>query len=292
MSKTFEETLTEQVSKRSIVLNTVLFVFKLYAGIISRSSALVSDAVHTASDVFSTFIVMAEVKEASKAADKRHRYGHERFEPICAILLALSLGIVGFFIGKAGFESIFSESYKTLSAPGIIALIAAIMSIFVKEAMFLYTKKASEKIHSEALLADSYHHHSDALSSIGSLIGVAGARLGVPILDPLASLAICVFIMKVAITIFIDSSKMLIDESCDDETEERIKSAVLSVEGVGSLDMLKTRRFGSKIYVDIEIGADKRLHLDEAHSIAENVHHTVENLTPEIKHCMVHVNPL
>ncbi|MBQ2678944.1 MAG: cation transporter [Firmicutes bacterium] len=292
MEKSFDEATAMSVSRKSIILNTILFVFKLYAGIFSHSGALISDAVHTASDVFSTFIVMAGVKQAAKAADKEHSYGHERFEPMAAILLSISLAVVGVLIGKSGIMKIIDGSYRTGFTPGIVALIAAIVSIAVKEIMFIYTKKAAEEIHSEALLADSYHHHSDALSSIGSLVGVVGARLGAPVLDPIASLVICVFIIKVAVEIFIDSSKELIDESCDEETEGKIRDAVLSVDGVRSIDLLKTRKFGTKIYVDIEIGADGNLTLNEAHSIAENVHNSVEKSSSDIKHCMVHVNPV
>lgn len=280
------------ISKKSILVNIFLFIFKLYAGIVSHSSALISDAVHTSSDIFSTFIVMIGVHQASKKADEKHRYGHERLECVFAILLSVTLAAAGVMIGKTGAEKIISASYNIEYSPKFIAVIAALISIVLKEILFIYTKKTALKINSGALLADAYHHHSDGLSSIGSLFGVLGARFGLPILDPIASLIICVFILKTAADIFIDSVKKLIDEACDPETEEKIKEAILSVEGVLSIDLLNTRRFGSKIYADIEIGADKDLSLLSAHKIAEKVHLKVETDFPEIKHCMVHVNPV
>ena len=292
MEKSFEEKLAMSVSKKSIIVNLILFIFKLYSGIVSHSSALISDSIHTASDVFSTFIVMAGIKASSKEADKKHRYGHERIECIAAILLAVSLAIAGFMIGKEGIFKIIQRDYANNSFPKLLPIIAAGTSILLKELMFIFTKKAAAKINSGALLADAYHHHSDGLSSIGSLIGVLGARLGFPILDPIASIVICLFIIKTAIDIFIDSSKKLIDESCDEETENKIKETASLIEGVISIDVLNTRKFGAKIYVDIEIGADKNLSLSDAHKIAEKVHFAVENAFPAIKHCMVHVNPL
>ena len=142
-----------------------------------------------------------------------------------------------------------------------------------------------------ALMADAWHHRSDAMSSVGAFVGIFGARMGYPILDPIASVVICLLIGKASIDIFRDAVDKMVDRSCDRQTEESIRRTVLAVEGVKGVDLLQTRLFGSKIYVDLEIAADGTQTLDEAHQIAEHVHHAIEHTFPDVKHCMVHVNP-
>ena len=157
--------------------------------------------------------------------------------------------------------------------------------------MYWYTKITAKKINSNALMADAWHHRSDALSSAGSLIGIAGAKMGFPILDPIASLIICIFIIKVAINILKDSTYRLVDKSVDEETIEKMKSIILDIEGVIDIDLIKTRLFGTKIYVDVEISADKEQTLASSHDIALKVHDEIEKNFKNVKHCMVHVNP-
>ncbi|MCQ2437451.1 MAG: cation diffusion facilitator family transporter, partial [Clostridia bacterium] len=148
-----------------------------------------------------------------------------------------------------------------------------------------------KRINSSALMADAWHHRSDAISSIGALIGIAGAKLGFPILDPIASLVICLFIFKAAIDVFKEAVGKMIDKACDAQTEEAIREAVLSVPEVMAIDNLKTRLFGPRMYVDVEIAVDGNKPLIEAHRIAEKVHDRIEARFPEVKHCMVHENP-
>lgn len=284
--------IANRVSIVSIVWNVALSAFKLFAGIFAHSSAMISDAVHSASDVFSTFAVIAGVNISAKKEDKGHQYGHERIEAVFAIVLSVILFATGVFIGADGIEKIASGSYGTAQMPGLLALIAAIISIVVKEVMYHYTVINAKKINSTALMADAWHHRSDALSSIGSFAGILGARLGYPICDPLASVIICIFILKAAIEIFKDAVDQLIDKACDAETEKRINELVKSVDGVISVDDLKTRLFGSKMYVDVEIGADGELSLYDAHEIARKVHDKIEAEFDGVKHCMVHVNPV
>lgn len=278
-----------RVSRMSIFVNIALSLGKLAAGIIARSGAMISDAVHSASDVLSTLAVMAGIKLASRRADSSHPYGHERVECIFSILLAVILCATGIGIGYSGVTKIIGGG--ELVVPGALALAAAVVSIVVKELMFQYTKKNAKKIHSTALMADAWHHRSDALSSIGSFIGILGARLGFPICDPIASVIICIFIVKAAWDIFMDAVNQLIDKSGSDEECEKIREVALGTSGVVGVDDLKTRLFGSKMYVDIEIGADGTLPLTEAHAIAQNVHDSIEREFSEVKHCMVHVNP-
>ena len=286
-----EKKIAMRVSVVSIIVNIGLSLFKLIAGIFAASGAMISDAIHSASDVFSTFIVIIGVNISAKKADNEHQYGHERLECVASIILAVILAETGLGIGISGLNKIFAGNYDSLEIPGLLALIAAIVSIAVKEWMFWYTRAAAKKINSGALMADAWHHRSDALSSIGAFIGILGARLGFPILDPIASVVICIFIIKAAFDIFKDAIDKMIDKSCDKETVEKIAAVISEQDGVEGIDDLKTRLFGTKIYVDVDISADGNITLTQAHQIAENVHTSIEQAFPTVKHCMVHVNP-
>ncbi len=280
-----------KVSTVSIAVNAMLSVGKLIAGLIGHSAAMISDSVHSLSDVLSTFVVIAGVKIADKKSDAHHPYGHERLECVAAIILSALLFLVGLGIGMAGVGKIAKMDSSAIEVPGMAALAAALISIGVKEAMYWYTRNAAKQINSGALMADAWHHRSDSLSSVGSFVGIMGARLGFPVLDPLASIIICAFILKVSFNIFKDSIDKMVDRACDEKTTAEMKRVVCSVEGVEALDLIQTRLFGSKIYVDIEISADGELPLYKAHSIAQEVHDKMESNFPLVKHCMVHVNP-
>lgn len=287
-----QQKIAMRVSVVSITVNLVLSLFKLLAGILAHSGAMLSDAVHSASDVISTIVVIIGVKLSGKKSDAEHQYGHERLECVSAIILAGLLFATGVGIGMSGIKSILAGSKgQKIMEPGLLALIAAVVSIVTKEWMFWYTRAAAKKISSGALMADAWHHRSDALSSVGSFVGILGARLGCPIMDPIASVVICIFILKAAIDIFKDAIDRMVDHSCDEETEDKMRQAVLEVPGVKGVDVLQTRLFGSKIYVDLEISADGQQSLNDAHAIAERVHHMIENTFQDVKHCMVHVNP-
>ena len=280
-----------KVSFVTIIGNILLSVMKLIAGFIAHSNAMISDAIHSASDVFSTFVVIIGIKLASKKADKEHPYGHERLECVAAIVLSMVLFITGFGIGAAALKNITSGDYNNIVVPGILALVAAIVSIVSKEAMYWYTRYNAKRIDSSALMADAWHHRSYAFSSIGALIGIAGARLGFPIMDSIASLIIFVFIIKAAYDIFKDAIDKMVDHACDDDTVNQIRECVMKHEDVLGIDMLQTRIFGNKIYVDLEISTDGSYTLSKAHTIAESVHDDIEKSFPKVKHIMVHVNP-
>ena len=252
---------------------------------------MISDGVHSASDVFSTIIVMVGYKMSAKDSDENHQYGHERMECVAAILLAMVLCVTGFAIGAGGVEKIFGAEASALEVPGKLALAAAILSIVVKEGMYHYTRHAAKQVNSGALMADAWHHRSDALSSVGSLIGISGAMLGFPICDPIASVVISLFIIKASYDIFKDAIDKMMDTACDTETLEKMKSVVEAQNGVMGIDRIQTRQFGARAYVDVEIAADGNLTLTAAHAIAEGVHDAIEENFPEVKHCMVHVNP-
>lgn len=286
-----QKNIAMRVSFVSIAVNFGLSLFKLAAGILAKSGAMVSDAVHSASDVFSTVVVMVGVNLSSKEADKEHPYGHERLECVAAIVLAVILFATGIGIGIRGGKTIIDGHYETLQVPGVLAMIAAIVSIAVKEWMYWFTVLAANKIHSGALKADAWHHRSDALSSVGALVGILGARMGFPVLDSVASVIICIFIVKAAFDIFKDAVNKMVDQSCDELTEEDMRKLILEQENVLGITSLHTRLFGSRIYVDTEIEADGKLTLIQAHDIAEKVHDAIEREFVLVKHCMVHVNP-
>ena len=286
-----QEQIAMRVSYISILGNVLLSVFKLMAGIFAHSGAMISDAVHSASDVFSTFVVMIGIKISARASDKEHPYGHERMECVAAIVLATILGITGLGIGKNAIAKLQDGNDAGMVIPGILALVAAIVSIVVKEAMFWYTRGAAKKIDSGALMADAWHHRSDALSSVGALVGILFARNGYPVMDVVASLIICVFIVKASYDIFKDAVDKMVDKACDEETERELRNFVEAQPGVLGVDLLQTRVFGNKIYVDLEIGADENSTLKESHQVAEQVHDKLETQFPKVKHIMIHVNP-
>ena len=279
-----------RVSIVSVAVNILLSVLILAAGLIAHSGAMVSDAVHSASDVFSTFVVMIGVHMASKEADEEHPYGHERMECVAAIVLAAVLFATGLAIGYTGLEQLLG-GYEEIKVPGALALLAALISIGVKEWMYWYTVLAAKKINSGALKADAWHHRSDALSSVGALFGIAGARMGYPFLDCVASVIICAFVIKAAYDIFKDAVDKMLDTACDKDTVKKLQKIILNQPGVLGISKLTTRIFGSKIYVDVEIEADGDMTLRAAHEVAENVHHAIEQGASDVKHCMVHVNP-
>ena len=286
-----ETAIIRNLSLVSVVGNAVLSGFKLFAGIAGNSGAMISDAIHSFSDVLTTLIAWVGVKVSKRDADRSHPYGHERLECVASLLLGLVLMATGIGVGKVGVENIFSGNAETIAVPSAIALVAAVVSIVGKEAMYWYTRYYAKQINSTAFLADAWHHRSDAFSSVGSLIGIGGAMLGFPVMDSVASVVICLFIVKVAWDISKDALVKMLDTSCSEETLEKMSALILAQPGVLGLDLLQTRLFGAKIYVDAEIAVQADLPLQKAHAIAEEVHDKMEKEFPMVKHCMVHVNP-
>ena len=283
----------EQIGNRTILITVVMNIFlsliKLLAGFIGHSTSMISDGVHSLSDVISSIGVFIGLRISQKPADIDHPYGHEKFEAVLSKILAFILFLTGLSIGYSAIETIVSSSYII---PKMMTIWAALLSIGVKEWMYHYTIRQAKKIESTALAADAWHHRSDSLSSIGALIGIIGARLGFPILDPLAALVITLIILKVAIEIFVEATNQVIDKAASPELVNEIIQQIQSVNGVLAIDSLKTRVHSNRIYVDLEISVEATLSLIEAHTIAEAVHYQLEQNIHKIKHCTVHVNPL
>jgi len=277
-----------KVSFVTIIVNFILSGIKLLAGIFGRSSAMISDAVHSISDVVSTIIVIVGLKLSSKESDSKHQYGHERFESVATLILAFLLFVTGCIIGFDGIKNIINNDFKI---PTYFAFFSAILSIGVKEWMYWYTIKVAKRINSSALKADAWHHRSDAISSVGSLFGITFSMLGLVYMDLIASIVIAIFIIKIAVDIFIESINKMLDSSCDEDTIKKIEKVVLKTKGVIGIESLKTRMFGNKIYIDIEVSANKDITFLESHEIAHKVHDNVEKKIENVKHCMVHINP-
>ena len=286
-----EALIIRKMSLISLIGNTVLSGFKLFAGVIGNSGAMISDAIHSFSDVLTTLIAWIGVEVSKKAADEAHPYGHERMECVASLLLGLVLMATGLGVGRVGVDNIIANNYETLAIPKLIALAASVVSILGKEAMFWYTRYYAKLIISSAFIADAWHHRSDAISSIGSFIGIAGTMLGFPVMDSVASVVICLFILKVAYDILRDALMKMLDTSCGEAYENQLTHYIAEKEDVRSVDLLHSRMFGNKVFIDLEISVDGDKSLRDAHAVAELVHEDVELNFPEIKHIMIHVNP-
>ncbi|WP_029452641.1 cation diffusion facilitator family transporter [Clostridium algidicarnis] len=272
----------------TILVNIVLCIFKMLAAFVGKSSAMLADAVHSLADILTTVMVIIGLKVSSKAADTTHPYGHEKFEPIFAKIMSFILIFTGVSIGYKALMDLISGN---LNYPGKIALIAAAVSIFVKELMYWYTIKIAKKIKSVAMETDAWHHRSDALSSIGTFLGILGARMGLKILDPIAGLLVSFLIIKIGIEYYLKSINELVDHSAEDNIVRQIEYIASNVPGVINIVNLKTRYFGNKVYADIEISVDGDLTVNEGDKIAENVHGLIEDNISDIKHCLVKLKP-
>lgn len=276
----------------TIVVNLVLAVGKFLAGIFGHSTAMISDAVHSSSDVLSTLIVLVGARIAVKNEDKDHNYGHDKFESIASILLAMLLFATALALGWTGIKSI-ADAAKggEFVKPTLAALIAAIVSIVVKEGMYWYTIYYAKRLDSQALKADAWHHRSDAFSSVAGFVGILGAMLGVYVLEGIATVLIALLIIKVSYDIVKIVLRQLTDHAAPEELVGKIYKTINDDEDVKNVDLLKTRISGSIIYVEAEIAVDRELSIVEAHDIAQRVHDKIEITFEEVRHIVIHVNP-
>ncbi|KDR94249.1 cation diffusion facilitator family transporter [Peptoclostridium litorale DSM 5388] len=273
----------------SIYINIFLSVFKIAVGVLGNSNAIVADGFHSLSDVITSIGVLAGIVVAKKPRDEEHNYGHEKAETLAAFVLSLVLIYAGVKIGLGSMKlMLHPENIKT---PSYIALFAAIISILIKEVQYRITVKVGRDINSKALIADAWHHRSDALSSVGTLIGVGGAIMGYGFLDPLAGIIVSLLVLKVGFEILKTSANELMDTSVDKETEYAIREISIGVYGVKNISSLRTRIHGSMAYVDIAICVDPNMSVYDAHDIAEDVQNKVRTQISIIKEVVVHIDP-
>jgi len=280
-----------QVTLIGFLANIALSIGKLIIGIVAFSQALISDAINSFGDVFSTIIAFIGLRISHKSSDKEHPYGHERLDSVTAIILAVIFFVTGLIIGGRAIYSIVAND-PNQPMPTIAAWITAMAVIVVKESLFVYTYIQAKKLKSSSLRAAALDHQLDVLSSAFALIGIVSAiYFNLPILDPIFSLLICLMIVYESINIFMEAVGKLVDKAAPEKDVQAITKTIEAVNGVRRIDMLRTRVFGSRLYVEVEIACGDDLSLVEAHDIAEAVHDAVEEKHEEVKHIMVHVNP-
>lgn len=280
-----------KVTNICILCNVLLCLIKMAGGLIAGSSALISDGINSAFDVVSGIIVIVGTGIAGKNPDKEHPYGHERFESVASVILAVILFVTGVFVGHTAIESLVSGAYKNGEIPGKLSIVAALVSMAIKEIMFWYTKAAADRINSLSLKAAAWDHRADVVSTAGALLGIMLSRYGFLAGDLIASLIVCVFIIRSAYKVFREAIGQMTDRSCDDEFLQSLRNCILSVDGVLGIDLLQVRAFGNKYYVDLEIKENGDMRLSDAHRVAEQVHDAIEKQYPVVKHIMIHVNP-
>ena len=287
METRYEE--ADKVTIQSILWNIFLTIIKIFAGIFGKSSAMISDGLHSASDIISSVGVLIGNKIAKTPNDKEHNYGHEKAETLVSFLLSILLIIVSLKIGWGALQSLFN--LDSVQVPTALPLIVSIISIGIKEYQYRITIRIANRINSPSLKADAWHHRSDALSSIAAFIGIGGAMLGFKALDPIASIVVALFVAKVGFDILKDSTNELMDYSIDDEQEEQIRKIAEKIDGVINLGELRTRKHGAMAYVDLTICVNKDLTVLEGHEIAHKIEKYIINEMKFVKGITVHVEP-
>jgi len=271
-----------------IAANITLWIFKLFAGIVGRSSAMIADALHTASDLLTSVIVLVGFKVAQIPPDDHHPYGHARAESIAGKIVALILIAFGI---KVFFDSLHIITGHKLVRPGSIALIAAVVSIAIKYVLFYYVYKMGKRINSTSLIADAYHHKSDAISSIAALIGIGCAMLGLEIMDPIAGMIVAGMVIKTGIVSFHSAFDELLDAAPSEEFKRKIEKAILATEGVRRLKSMHIRKLGIDLYIDAIIDVDKSMSVEDSHIITVMVKRNILKDNPNAKTILIHVEP-
>lgn len=277
------------------IVNFLLLVFKFFAGIAGHSAAMLADAVHSLSDFITDIVVIVFVRIAGKPEDKGHDYGHGKYETLATAIIGLLLLCVGFGIFWNGASSIYTFLQGgQLESPGVVALVAALVSIVSKEILYQYTVIQGKKLNSQAVVANAWHHRSDALSSIGTAIGIGGAILlgdHWRVLDPIAAVVVSFFIMKVSVQLLIPCVDELLEKSLPDDVEKEIEQTVLSFPGVSQPHHLRTRRIGSYYAIEIHVRMDGKITLEEAHSTATAIENKLKEMFGKGTHVGIHVEP-
>lgn len=278
------------------VVNVVLLVFKFMAGILGGSAAMIADAVHSLSDFLTDIVVVLFVKISSKPEDKDHDYGHGKYETLATSFIGVALLCVGLYI-------LYSGSYRTWAAfngapieqPGIVALLAALFSIMLKEWTYRFTVKVGKEVQSQAVIANAWHHRSDSLSSIGTAIGIGGAIfLGKEwaVLDPIDAVVVSIFIIRTAAMLVSGALDELLEKSLPDAEERQIAEIVQSEPEVSGMHHLCTRRIGSRIAIEMHLRMPGDISLNESHAHATNIERKLRSHFGERTHINIHVEPL
>lgn len=278
------------------IINVILLVMKFIAGMLGNSAAMIADAIHSLSDFLTDIVVIVLVKLSSKPADKDHHYGHGKYETVATSIIGIALIVVSVMLAWNGIDKIlFVIKGGKIESPGMIAFVAAIVSILLKEWVFRITKKVALEVESQALEANAWHHRSDALSSIGTTIGIGGAVLlgnGFAILDPIAAVIVSVFIFIAAYRLLRQASGELLEESLPKETEDRIEEIVYKDTMVSDIHNLHTRRIGSIIAIEMHLRLPGNISLEEAHRHATAIEHALKAEFGSGTHIMLHIEPV
>lgn len=277
------------------IVNFLLLAFKFFAGILGQSAAMVADAVHSLSDFVTDIIVVVFVGISGKPQDDDHDYGHGKYETLATAIVGIILFFVGVGILISGVKTIVSVvNGATIEAPSMLALVAAVLSVVFKEILYRYTIKKGQQLDSTAVIANAWHHRSDALSSIGTMIGIGGAIwLGEKwrILDPLAAVVVSLFIVKVAVELIKPCIDELVERSLPEEVENRIYELILSFPQVSSPHHLRTRRIGSYIAIEVHVRMDGAMPLSEAHGLASSIEARLKEEFGKNTHVGIHMEP-
>ena len=273
----------------SLAINVGLFVFKMVAGVLGRSQAMVTDAFETLADIVATFVVLFGLRVAAKPKDIDHPYGHGKFETMAAAVCTVFLLVFGFAFMYRG---VFSALTHYRAVPTFLPLIAAVFSIVFKEGLYRYTIRVGRRINSSALIASAWHHRSDAISSIPTFLGILGARLGFPFMDPLAAAITSIFILRIGLDIGQGVFAELVESSVDESTLKKIQAVVSFVKDVRRVHDLAARRLGPDILVEMHILVDGNLSVQKGHQIADEVEHHLKQQVPGVSRVTVHVDPI
>lgn len=272
----------------SILGNVVLTVMKGIIGYFAGSTALIADALHSASDLFGSVVLLQGLKIAHRPPDETHPYGHHRAESITSKLLSIILAITAIGIGNEAIKILRSGE---IVAPKSMAIYVALISVIFKEAMYQYTVRIGKKVRSSAVIADAWNHRSDALSSIATVIGIAGAILGFPFMDPIAGIVVSILILRTALSIYIEAIHSLMDTAPAKEILDSIRNAANKASGVKSVQDVKVRQYGSKYVVDMKICVDPQITVEEGHGAAARAKESILKDNTDVLDVLIHVNP-
>lgn len=282
---------TENINKTliiTIILNIFLLIIKIIAGLMIGSTALIADGIHSGSDVITSVGVIIGVKMSQKPRDEEHHYGHGKIETITTFLLSIVLIYVGMKIGYSAFIATIQKKQVHFT---YFALFTAFISIIIKEAQYQIAFRVGTREQSPALIADSWHHRSDAFSSIASFIGILGAKYEIYILDGLAGLVVSIIIIKIGVKIFIDCFQQLIDVSIHTDEIDNVKDIIINKTDTKNISDMRTRQHGTKVFVDISICVNPSINIYEGHEIAKEVENIIREEIDNVEDVVVHVNP-